>query len=188
MSSRRIPAAVFICRARPVVQSSGFTLIELMVVLLLIGIVSTFAVLSLKGDPWGREIKLHIDRLTALVSAGSERAILRSEELAILFDSDGYSFLTRGEEDWELLEDDRLFRARQIPEGLKLTLEIEDRELQISEDSKEKPMVLLLSSGEVTAFSITLTANETGYKQRRSWDLFGQVVPDSDPDSDKENP
>ncbi|MEE8342632.1 MAG: prepilin-type N-terminal cleavage/methylation domain-containing protein, partial [Gammaproteobacteria bacterium] len=69
-------------------RQAGFTLIEMMVVVLLIGIITSFAVLSLKTDRWEEELQRQMQRLTALVSAGSEQAIIRSEELAILFDDD----------------------------------------------------------------------------------------------------
>jgi len=165
-----------------------------MVVLLLIGIITSFAVLSIKSDPWEVEIQRQLHRLTALVSAGSEHAILRSQELAIVFDVDRYSFMTFEEGDWEPVLDDQLLRERVMPKGIRLRLEIEDQELELElgeivNDAKEdddkaedanRPMVLLLSSGEITPFSITMVVDETGARHRRSWDLFGEVQPDSD--------
>src|SRR3990167_6982086 len=154
ISSRRHPVPdqqSAACGVRTGVRHAGFTLIELMVVLLLIGIISSFAVLSIKRDPWDVELQRELQRLTALVSAGSESAVLRSQELAIRFDEDRYTFMTLGDKDWEPITDDRLFRERELPAGISLQLTIEDRELQLvgtdqpgrPDQNRRQPMVLL---------------------------------------------
>lgn len=180
MACVRIPVCPPRKTGRSAVRRSGFTLIELLVVLLLIGIITSFAVLSIRTDPWEGIIHRELERLTALVAAGSEHAVLRSEELAMLFADDGYSFLTRGDKDWEPYQGDRLFRERSLPEGVTLKLEIEDRDLRLDDEDETKPMVLLLSSGEVTPFSIRLIVDETGFTRQRSWDTFGAVETDED--------
>ncbi|MEE8428435.1 MAG: type II secretion system minor pseudopilin GspH [Gammaproteobacteria bacterium] len=167
---------------RPGVRQAGFTLIEVMVVVLLIGIITSFAMLSLKTDRWEEELQRQLQRLTALVSAGSEQAVIRSEELAILFDDDSYSFMVLRNKEWQPIADDRLLRQRMLPKGISLRLKVEDLDLQFGEedDKSKQPMVLLLSSGEITPFSVTLTADKTGAKYKRSWNLMGELEPDSD--------
>ncbi len=167
----------------PGVRQAGFTLIEVMVVVLLIGIITSFAVLSLKSDRWEEELQRQMQRLTALVSAGSEQAVMRSEELAILFDDDKYSFLVLRNREWKPVTDDRLLRKRVLPKGITLRLKVEDLDFQFGEEDKKKktkPMVLLFSSGEVTPFTVTLRADKTGVKYKRSWDLMGELEVDSD--------
>ena len=51
---------------------TGFTLVEMMVVLLIIGIIVTFAGFSLRGDPWAERMKEEMQRLAALLSLASE--------------------------------------------------------------------------------------------------------------------
>jgi len=154
----------------------------MMVVVLLIGIITSFAVLSLKTDRWEEELQRQLQRLTALVSAGSDQAVIRSEEFAILFDDDRYTFMVLRNREWIPITDDRLLRKRVLPKGISLRLTVEDLDLQFGEedDNENKPMVLLLSSGEITPFSITLTADKTGAKYKRSWDLMGELELDSD--------
>lgn len=167
----------------PGVRQSGFTLIEMMVVVLLIGIITSFAVLSLKSDRWEEELQRQLQRLTALVSAGSEQAVMRSEELAILFDDDKYSFMVLRNREWKPITDDRLLRKRTLPKGITLRLKVEELDFQFGEEDKKKktkPMVLLFSSGEITPFTVTLRADKTGVKYKRSWDLMGEIEVDSD--------
>ena len=60
-----------VCRRHP---AAGFTLLELMVVLVLIGIILTFAVLSLRGDKLAEEMERESRRLATLVSLANDEA------------------------------------------------------------------------------------------------------------------
>jgi general secretion pathway protein H len=132
----------------------GFTLIEILVVMVLIGIIISFAVLSI-GSAGEREAEQEARRFAALVDLASEEAVLKSTEMGILFQPDGYRFLAMGADDaWQPLEDD-VFRLRRLPPGMALTLAVEGLPVTLEKPSeKPLPQVFLLSSGERTPFEI----------------------------------
>ena len=73
--------------------SAGFTLLELMVVLVLISIIFTFAMLSFGGDDVAELMEQEVRRLETLVALAADEAIIRGDELGIRFTGDGYEFM-----------------------------------------------------------------------------------------------
>ena len=145
-------------------QSAGFTLIELMVVIVLIGIIFTFAVLSLGGDNVAELMEQETRRLVTLIDIASDEAIISGDELAIHFTDEGYDFLVLGNAGWELPQNDRLLKPHTLPAGIELHLEIEgelpllgERDAE-EEDADDRliPQVYILSSGEMTPFTVNL--------------------------------
>lgn len=146
-------------------KAKGFTLIEILVVVFVIGIVLTFASLSMNNSD-SRVLEEEAKRLMALMRLGSQQAVLESQELAIVFKDQGYEFEQIAENKWLPLQDD-LLRRHQFPEQVEFELEMEGELLlqnAISADDKEKdaqdPRIFLLSSGEMSAFTITLKNNK----------------------------
>ena len=90
-------------------RSAGFTLLELMVVLVLIGIIISFAVLSLGGDKISELMEQETRRLATLLELAADEAVLRGEELAVNFTDDGYEFLLLQEDaGWQSSGEDGL--------------------------------------------------------------------------------
>lgn len=144
--------------AGPAARHAGFTLIELLVVLVLIGIVTTLAVLSV-GRSGEDEAELEARRLSALVALASEEAVLKSREMGIAFTEEGYQFLALGDDNvWAALHDE-VFRPRTLPTGFSLQLFIDGLPVNLVRPKpKERlePHVFLLSSGERTSFEVNL--------------------------------
>ena len=158
-----------------------------MVVLVLIGIIFTFAVLSFGGDDLAEAMEREAYRLATLVSLANDEAVLRGEELAMRFTGDGYEFLLLGEAGWLSREDDRLLKPHTLPPGLSLRVEVDGDPpgLQLSEEddgSKEQddkdtvitPQVFILSSGEMTPFSAIFEADQSRYRYHLTISLFGE--------------
>ncbi|HSH31029.1 MAG TPA: hypothetical protein VK971_14070, partial [Thiohalobacter sp.] len=126
-------------------------------------------------------------RFTALVRLAAEQAVLRSEEWAVQIEADRYRFLrldeTPGREpEWIPIEDDALFRARELEPGTRLELELEGREMSLvdagDEDGDEagiKPTLLLLSSGDVSPFVAEFEARDTDSRFRITSNLLGEL-------------
>jgi general secretion pathway protein H len=173
----------------PVRRSAGFTLLELMVVLVIIGIIFTFAMLSLGGDDLGELMEQEINRMTTLLELASDEAVLRGEELAVLFSEDGYEFLVLHEGRWQATAEDGLLKAYSLPADIELRLEIEgeppiltaaaaaDEEVVEEEDEEEdlQPQVFILSSGEMTPFTVILTSPQSRLNYLLTASLLGSL-------------
>jgi len=105
---------------------AGFTLLELLAVIVIIGIIISFASLSI-GQNSSRIVQDEAERLHGLIQLAGEEAVLQGRELALEFDHDRYRFLELGKEDWQPVEEDDLLRERPLPEAVELELFLEVR-------------------------------------------------------------
>ena len=134
-----------------IAPTRGFTLLEIMVVLVLVGIITSFALLSVGGGPRTR-LAEEARRLAALVELHQQEAILNGETRGIRFSRTGYALLTLGEKgEWQAPSADKALIQYTLPEEIILSLWVEDRAVDLKVPNK-LPQVLLLASGEITEF------------------------------------
>ena len=138
----------------PFAVCRGFTLLELLVVLLIIGIIVSFASLSV-GQHASRALQDEAKRIHSLLRLAGEESVLQGRELAMQFNREGYLFVTLEGADWVPVEKDRLLRERELPPELTLSLVLEDVEVDLH-DSENPPRIFVLSSGEMTPFALEL--------------------------------
>lgn len=148
-------------------SQSGFTLIEVMITLVIVSIVVSLAMLSLQKNP-AKELQREASRLQLVLQHASNEAVIQGIELALAVPENGYQFLYFDvkESKW-LAMNEKEFQLHRLPEGIKLSLEIDGksidqemyRQMQVMQNlntEKElQPVLLLLSSGETTPFRIT---------------------------------
>ncbi len=134
----------------------GFTLLEILVVLVIIGILTSMAVLSI-GDRRGDILQDESRRILALIDLAREEAILEGREYGLGLWRGHYQFYELDEEksEWNPVATDSHLRPRELPETLDLLLEIENQEVVLDAKAPDKPQILILSSGETTAFRLT---------------------------------
>ncbi len=129
----------------------GFTLLEVMIVMLLVGIMTGFALLSVGGGPRER-LAEEGQRLAALVELHQQEAILRGELRGIRFARTGYAILSLNEQgEWQPPAAATTLVRRELPENIALGLWVDDRPAELAAASR-LPQVLLLASGEATEF------------------------------------
>jgi len=155
---------------------AGFTLLELMVVLVIVGVILTFVTLSMGGDGRAEQLEREARRLAALLELAGEEAVLRSDQLAVRFGDSDYEFLILAGGQWLPLSGDPQFRLRRLPAGMRMRLELEDSPPPDLDASDENlPQVFLLSSGEMTPFTVTLSADETEQRFLVRASLLGRL-------------
>ncbi|ATG76284.1 prepilin-type N-terminal cleavage/methylation domain-containing protein [Pseudoalteromonas sp. 1_2015MBL_MicDiv] len=162
-------------------KTRGFSLIEILVVLVIIAFATKMVVYSLEG---GAEDELDTQalRLHTTINMASEFAILNQVELGFHLDDNVFEFLVFDGEKWIIFDREDLFKPTEFDERFKVTLNLEDlawaqdnlleqanwRELMSGGDEDSLlelkklkiPEVLILSSGEVSAFQLILELKE----------------------------
>lgn len=140
-------------------SASGFTLIEILVVLIVVGLLAALAVLNLGGGSQQRELENHVREMFLLMQTASEQAVLNNKELGLLLEEGSYQFVTLDEQanEWKQ-PGERMFRQRSFPDWLLVTEFIEsDTPRLASEEDRLRPDIVFFSSGETTPFEVEFT-------------------------------
>ncbi|HEX5056051.1 MAG TPA: type II secretion system minor pseudopilin GspH [Gammaproteobacteria bacterium] len=136
-------------------RNRGFTLFEILVALLIIGLIVGVATLAIH-NPAPDKLREETRRLEAIISLAQEEAILQSHDFGLSFWQQGYSFQEYFEGKWRKVERDRILRTYQLPQGMRLQLTLEGIDVVMSPVEPEKPQVFILSSGEMSPFKLRL--------------------------------
>ena len=154
----------------------GFTLLEILVVVLIIGIIVTFAALSLGNRAIDSQLEDEAERLHQLFAVASEDAEVQGLELGWRYLPDGYEFLVLNQDGWQPFAAGPL-RSRTLPNALYLDLNVEGHAIPpaAESDKTREPQVLLLSSGESSPFRLDMHAH--GYRPyvRVEGDALGRL-------------
>ena len=150
--------------ARAGSRASGFTLLEVLVVVVIIGIIATMAVVSTRVLGGDHEMDQEARRLAAVLTQAREDAMLEGRDVGLRIDSRGYDFLRYDGrvEQWDLVSDDPLLRERALPDGLEASLILESRivrlPMRVAPTERERPLpqVVLMASGDLVPFEVRL--------------------------------
>lgn len=139
----------------------GFTLMELLVVMVLIGVVAGLASLSI-GDGAERKLRSEAERLAATLKLARDELLITGEsDRALGLRRDGYSFLELvllddNTREWRPLVDAQL-GPRQFEQGLlELQLDLDGERTPLPQTRGWEPHILLGNTGEMTPALITL--------------------------------
>lgn len=148
----------------------GFTLIEIMVVVVIVAILMSAVTLSF--PPTGDKLlKEHSARFSALIGLAQDEAILQSRELGLEVSDKGYAFYRNEDNSWTSYADTP-FSKRQFPAEIISTIVLDGIAIDLKDRDKKTPQIVILSSGEMTPFTyklsykneseVTLKVNATG--------------------------
>ncbi|MGS2721117.1 type II secretion system minor pseudopilin GspH [Paraglaciecola aestuariivivens] len=166
-------------------QQRGFTLLEVMLVLLIMGLAAGAVVLNYSGETQQDLLKKQSQRLQVVFNMASDYAVLNQQQLGLRVETDNnsYYFMWLDEQqEWQKLQIDPAFAEHQLPDTFNLELNLTDlpwdtdsnlfandlfdESLSVSNDSVEigeqqqkplpPPQVFIYSSGEITPFTLSL--------------------------------
>lgn len=144
-------------------QASGFTLVEILVVLIIVSVMSGIVVTSLPSSFQNSDFDEESLRLKTVIELIREESLTRASEYGLKTDKDNYSFFVYNEieQNWTQLNT-KPYAEHKLGYGILLKTSIEDNELILTDEEDEEssvpnaPRILLLSSGEMTPFEITI--------------------------------
>ena len=133
-------------------KSLGFTLIEIMVVIVVVSILVGAVSLTFPRST-DDLLKEDADRFSELISLFEDEAILESRDLAVAINDSGYSFLSKNKDGktWNMFSDEP-FKPRKLSGKVISKLYLEGDSIKLEDKGKTKPQIIIYSSGEMTPF------------------------------------
>ena len=177
----------------------GFTLLEIVVVILIMGVMVTFASLSIGNRVNEDKLENEARRAEAVIKLASEEAEAKGVEIGLRFTEGGYRLLALdSNRRWQDYEASGPLRRRSFQEPFGLQLRVEGRAVRLppeltpeqerelaesrvlkgereNDAAKMTPQVMVLSSGEMTPFLLQLTAPGLDVGYRLEADALGRV-------------
>jgi type II secretion system protein H len=152
--------------------AAGFSLIEIMLVVFIIGLVMATVVITFGGDSRDTELDREAERIDALFAYAREQAELQTRDYGFRMDRLEYYFVVFNPlvNQWRLPEEDDALRPRKIPDDMEPALVVEGRTVVL--DSRKpkvqdfKPQVVIFANGDLTSFEVTLQREGTGDRAR----------------------
>ncbi|UXY14362.1 GspH/FimT family pseudopilin [Chitiniphilus purpureus] len=163
---RQSSCAVPVCR--PVLAPAakrGFTLIEILVALALVGIVLGLAMVRFDLSD-GQTMERESQRLALLFESARDEAIAGGRAIAWSSDGSGYQFWTLDDRNvWQALPSHEVLKPRELPPGMRvLAIRVNLKARRVGERIVFEP------SGVNQPFDVTLGLGE------RRWHLAGDIM------------
>ena len=147
-------------------SSFGFTLVELLVVMVIIGITLGLATLNAIPSP-RQDLENEAKRIALLLQLARDEAIVRNRLVAFEANGERYRFMVRGDSGWVPVTRDDLLRERNFKNPpLRLVLEPSGTSgpdmlrITFGREPVDRPFVLTLASG---ANAVAIRADGVGH-------------------------
>lgn len=160
----------------------GFTLMEILVVLAIIGIVSAGVLLSLNLTGKDPQLKTAGRRLLSLMRYTRDQAELQTRTYGIVFRPNSYQFVVYSVRSniWRTVSEDTALRKRELSSGLSFKLVVDARRIVLSSHKHPAksliPQVLIYSSGDLSSFRITIARDSAGRSITIEQNQDGRIV------------
>lgn len=157
--------------------TQGYSLLELMIAMVVIGVVTSIAALSFSNFGAGVGEKA-LERLRLDVQLLGNESIVRSELLGLSFHNNGYAFMRLDveSESWQLIVKDRFLKPRKFDAAINVNIVVDDSPLPLGDSSVLEPQIISLPTGEVTPFTYQLESAAEGFIEQLRFDALGRVI------------
>jgi len=169
-------------------RSKGFTLVEILVVLVIMAVVISLAVLSVNATGRDSQLDEESRRIQGLVGLLHERALLEGRDFGLRIEPTAYEFVVYDprRDRWMMLNQEQEYRHRELPKGISFQLQLDSQTVVIkpidrslSNDAPPPPQVAIAASGEGTPFRLTLLRDATQAKASVDGDALGKITRES---------
>lgn len=148
----------------------GFTLIELLVVIVIVGLFASMVMMTVTPNN-SQMLERESKRLMQVMQLAQDEAVMQGVELGLTIQTDRYFFSRLQENQWLPLTADRQFSENVFNSSIMIELEVEDERVVQQVSETIIPTIMILSSGELTGFKLSLFNVEQPDKQ---YQIVGQ--------------
>ena len=135
----------------------GYTLVEVLVVVAILGVLLTVTTLGMRGDAT-RPLQAEAERLARNLELAQARTRLNAWRIAFTVAENSYTFWRRGESgNWQAFDGDSDLKARTLPQGMRIAV----RGANVAATPDGTPYRMVFSAEDPTPFALELTAAGT---------------------------
>jgi general secretion pathway protein H len=159
----------------------AFTLLELMVVLVIIGVIVSFAMFSISGRSLADTLDNEARKVHQLLQLAQEEAELQGLFVGFRPTATQWQWVgVGGDGQWQPYAESGPLRARAVTEPVRMELIIDGRPVppaivEVDADASLEPLGLFVASGEATPMVIDLYAEATDLAYRIEVNGLGQI-------------
>jgi general secretion pathway protein H len=165
-------------------RSKGFTLVEILVVLLIIAVIISLTVLTVSSTGRDGQLDEESRRIEGLVGLLHERALLEGRDFGLRIEPTAYEFVVYDtfRDRWLMLDQEQEFRHRELPKGITFQLQLDSQTVVIKPIDRNltsgeppNPQIAVAASGEGTPFRLILNRDATQAKAAIDGDALGKI-------------
>lgn len=146
----------------------GYTLIEILIVLLIISIVTGMALLTISHNV-NKQLEIVASELVQTMTLAEEQAILQPSVLGLSLSKHSWQFSSLqpyadGKKNrWAPLHD-AMLGEKNIPDAIQLDVNVGEQRVASSQDETPHPQIIISTNGDITPFTIYI--GQKGKKPR----------------------
>ncbi len=165
-------------------RNRGFTLVEILVVVVIMAVVISLAVLSIGVTGRDNQLDQESRRLQALIDLLHERAVLEGRDFGVRVEPSGYSFVVYDtyRDAWAKFDEENEYRHRNLPKGISFQLQLDQQTVVLkpvdtaqSGGPPPPPQLAIAASGEGTPFRLILQRDSTQAQAAVAGDALGKT-------------
>ena len=166
-------------------RNAGFTLVEILVVVVIMAIVISLAILSIGVTGHDSQLDDESRRIEGLMGLLHERAVLEGRDFGVRVEPTAYEFVVYDSfrDRWVRMPQELEYRKRDLPKGLIFQLEMDSQvvvlkapDKNLTSDALPNPQLAIAASGEGTPFRLTLVREETNAQASVDGDAMGKLT------------
>ncbi len=176
-------------QGRNSLRCGGFTLVEILVVVVIMAIVIAMAVLSIGVTGRDQQLDRESMRIEGLLSLLHDRALIEGRDFGMRIEPTAYEFVfydTRLAR-WTHFDQEREFRHRVLPLGMSFRLQLDSVQVvlkpvdpDLSGDTPPPPpQIAIAASGDATPFRLSVVRDETEAQASVTSDAAGKLAIES---------